>query len=107
MHVTRCGRPKQRQPQRASACEIASYLPDSDGKALPAGHAVLHLVILGPLPGQRLGLLDLQAARAGLRIALSFIRDKRFLKQAVDAVTDRFLPGVFFCAFSSNSSSAS
>lgn len=31
-----------------------SYLPDSDRKAFPTAHAVLHFVILGPLSGQRL-----------------------------------------------------
>lgn len=36
-----------------------SYLPDSDWKAFPAGHAVLHFVILRPLSGQRLRLLNL------------------------------------------------
>lgn len=40
---------------------VSAYLPDSDGKAFPTGHAVLHLVILSPLPGQTLGLLDLKA----------------------------------------------
>lgn len=36
-----------------------SYLPDSDRKAFPTGHAVLHFVILRPLSGQRLRLLNL------------------------------------------------
>lgn len=36
-----------------------SYLPDSDRKAFPTGHAVLHFVILRPLSGQRLWLLNL------------------------------------------------
>lgn len=36
-----------------------SHLPDSHTEAFPAGHAVLHLVVLGPLPRQALALLDL------------------------------------------------
>lgn len=63
----------------ATSCRpasIHSYLPDREREALPTGHAVLHLVILGPLPGQRLWLLDLKkapTARLTIR-ATNFIR---------------------------------
>lgn len=46
-----------------SPVSVDSYLAHSDGEDLPAGHAVLHLVVLGPLSGQRLRLLDLKAKR--------------------------------------------
>lgn len=43
---------------------VASYLPYGDREDLPTGHAVLHFMILGPLPGQRLWLLDLNTPPA-------------------------------------------
>lgn len=38
----------------------AVVLPDGDGETFPAGHAVLHLAVVRPLPGQRLRLLYLE-----------------------------------------------
>lgn len=40
--------------EHQSLRELCSYLPDSDREAFSTGHAILHFVILGPLPGQRL-----------------------------------------------------
>lgn len=44
-----------------------SHLPDSHTEAFPAGHAVLHLVVLGPLPRQALALLDLGGGKKAAR----------------------------------------
>lgn len=50
--------------QHQSRRQRHSYLPDSHTKAFPTGHAVLHFVVLGPLPGQTLGLLDLKSSNS-------------------------------------------
>lgn len=51
-----------------SSVSVHSYLAHGDGENLSAGHAVLHLVVLGPLPGQRLRLLDLKTKQVKMSI---------------------------------------
>lgn len=74
---------------------VASYLPYSDREDLPTGHAVLHFMILGPLPGQRLRLLDLNTASAVTVKALNFNQaqeQQNILKYTVDFKHFSFLP---------------